>query len=581
MFQLYTILPLIFLLVSSYLFNRNKLTESTTRIVIISLLEGLISYLVVYLIFFEGFFSFIMQFILTFLLIAILAYILFTIDSDLDEDIDLQIETIKNNLIVFFITIAPFYLSLTIFRFQPVVLQILYSLLVVAAILSLYMLTRNKIEQLIEYFFMNIIDTTERALVILGGGALFLIIFALLFNIPREGIKQELNLSDAVPYFSSDSLPINLDNNFKHETHFKLSLSKEFGENLIDYYVFDGTLYLYDGDTIYSMDPSSGEILYSQSNILKLNSVKRTMIKYEFFVQDDNLYFLSSNNLLQLTENTYTSIFETDQTFRMFTHEGQVHFLHLTDYAEYTIDKLNNNEIEYVETVTLDNYASYSSFTVIDNTLFLSNHYLNYSNYFNRQHTFKISEPPPIYDNQNHIIYTTFYDEVENDTYYYQYRVDEETRTYKRSGLQNTLGFSHLGNAFFYPTLVKDEDTSLTDERNHLEIMGDNFEFQVVHSFTQYKTFWFANEYTESNILNYHKIDQGITYMQVDQNDKEILLSYHTLMKKETGLNAPFYSHYALWMLIPTLLVFFLPLTNSREHITSIGFDEVMKNKKQ
>lgn len=569
MFQFYTVMPLVFLLISSYVFNRKKLQASTPYIWMISGLEGIVSYLVIYLIFFEGFLS---TFFLYFLLIiglSLLAFILFFIERDLDEELDLQAETIKNNLIVFFLTLAPFYISLTIFRFQNTMVQLLLSILIVTVLLVLYALTRKRIEQFKQFLANDVFDTTERALGFIGGSLILIIIFALLFNIPRETMKQKLNLTDNVSYFTWNDAPINLTNNFKHKTEFSLSFADELENELNDYYVMEGILYLHDGITLYSIDIETGEIIHSQTNLLGRLSGLENKVKTNFFKEDGQMYFLARDSVYKVTSENYTTIFETDALMtNLYYHNNTAYLLQMIEPMMYDIYHFENDEFTYVESVDLSENGDYNSLSIIDHTLFYQNDEV-YTDYYNNAFSYAYLEGSSSYDQVNQIMYTSYYDEISNSTIYYQVTSPTSINEFSRKNLQNRFSFTNNGFVFYYAPL--DEQIS------YLDIVNTSFELQAVHNHIQYKTFWIGNEYTSSKILNYQEIDDSLTYLQVDKNAKKTVLSLHVISEEQVGLHTPFYSHYALWFTIPTIIVFLFPITNYRKHITIIGFNESMK----
>ena len=571
MFQLSTLLPLLVFIFTSYLFNKTKLEKEKSFIWMISLFEAFISYLIVYLIFFTNFLTGIFPFFLLILLLIGVSYSLFLIEKDLDKDLDLQIETIKNNLILYVLTFAPFYLLLTIFRFQGPFLQTLYSLLIVLVLVFSYFLLRRKVDQFLQAIQTNLFDTTERTIAFVGGSILFLILFTFLFNLPIEGIKQDFNLLDNRPYLSTDRLPIDLDNNFKRDTLFELTFEEEFEEELLDFYYYEGTLYLYTNNTLYSIDPSSGEIIYSESGFLRDYSVDPFQKQDLFFTQEDQLYFLNNNMVYQLSENTYdlmdVSMVEESQVFR---HNGQIHLLHKIDENNYDIRVLSGDSFSYLESVDLTSIEEGYTLDIIGDTLFYKNDQV-YEAYFNAEKVFTRIGEQPAYDALNEIMYSTTFDEVSVSTIYYQTKGEFLIEEYERNFEQNTLGFAHQGLIYYY--------AALDEEAEHLDIMNKDFTFQAIHSIFEYKPFWIGNTYNTTRIVDFQTSEEGISYLQVDKNEKELLLSYHTLVQAKTGLDLPFYAHYGLWVLIPTILGYLIPISNYRKSISIIGFDETIKKK--
>lgn len=574
MFSIFTISPIILLLFSSYLFNRKKLKQSLSYTIMISTFEAILSYFIVYLIFFEGFFSAVYQLFIFVILLAIIAYVLFFVERDLDSDLDLQVETIKNNLVLFFITVAPFYLFLTVFRFQGVFLQILYSFLVALVILFVYFFFRKRIDQLMESLVYFVFDTTERALTIFGGGLLFIFVFALMFNVSTNDIKQQLNLTDNVSYLSFNDLPQNLDNNFKHKTKFKITLDQGIDAEFADYYVYEGMLYLYsEFNTLYTIDIESESIIHRQflSGIYWSNPIKDEEIKQLFFEQDNQLYLLTPSTLYQVSPESYTMINLIDmENLSVFYDNDQPHLLGLTDTGIYQIHRIVNNEVVLVESVDLASSEMYDELVVIDDTLFYQNEDI-YTEYYDDEYSFARISESSIYDAENHIMYATFYDEIEVKTIYYQSKSVTSIEEYELSKMGNLIGFSFDGLIYF----VEPPEEGI----GRVEIMNKDFDFQGIHNHLDYQKFWMGNQFTNSRIINYAKIDDELTYLQLDTKFDESLLTFHVIEERPTGIDAPFYSHHGLWMMFPIVLALFIPLSDYRKHITFIGFSESVKKK--
>lgn len=581
MLNLYTISPIIFFLVFAYLFNKNKLEESNSYIMLISIFEAVLGYLIVYFIFFAGFFSALYQYVLVIFLIAIVAYILFFIERDLDTDIDLQSESVKNILILFFITIGPFYLSLTVFRFHDILSQILYSSLVVIVIVCLYILLRKFVDPLLEVLKDTIFDTTERALAIIGGGIIFLIICALIFNIPTSNIKQKLNLTDHKPYVTFTDFPVILENNFDHQTDFQFTLELEEDTRFVDYFVYQDYLYLLsENRDLYTIDINSGEMIHTEflREVAGSELANDETVRQFFFVQDDTLYLLAKYGLYQLSPENYTTLDTTDLiNVGLIKYNNEIKFLRQVDTAIYQIYTVDNNQLSLEETINLTEPGGYDELVIIGETLFYQND-TTLTEYYQSQHSFLRINSSMIYDDVNHIMYATVYDDIERETVYYQSINGTDYEELRLSKKHNMIGFSHEGNTYYLRASERGFGV-IEGPFERIEIMDEDFTFQAVHYFLDYEKFWIGHDYTKTSIVNYVTIDERLTYLQIDQNTQESLVSFHIIEEEETGLNAPFYAHHSLWMIFLTIIALFIPITNYREHITVIGFQEVFRRK--
>jgi|GEM_PF-2101257 len=576
MFNIFTILPLVFLIVCSYLFNQKKLSESGTFLLALSLFEGLVSYFFIYILFLEGHIPYIFLFFVFVFILAMFTYIASLFQKELDHEIDLQIETVKNNLIVFFLTLGPLYLSLTIFRFQPIFLQVLYSVLVVLVIVLIKVFTTKKLGALKNFFHSQFSNNPKNSFILLGTSIGLLVLFIAFFNIPLQGLKQGLNLSNPVSYLANDGLPTDMANNFKHTTPFKEKANDITSLQIHDAYFHDDTLYLQIQNKMYSLDAKSGDIIHSQDGFTSNPSIQAKAVKQQFFTQNERLYYLSNNALYRLSRDAFVLVhqFGVNET-QVYEVDNLPHFLVEEENLTYGIYRMEDNQISLLTTIDFTVNEDIDQFKVIDQSLFYRQGD-DYVNYHHIDTSIPESIMRPIYDNEHHLLYYTFYDEDNYETFYTQVQDDQTTKEQKRQRLQNIYGFTSNGYVFYYPVLNTSNEQSLYygKEFHHIDIMDHTFKFQAVQQLANYKTFFFSNTYIEKDIISYQTRDEGFAYLQIDKNSEETLLTYHLVEEKETGLDASFYSHHALWMFLPTLLALFIPLTNYRQHITFLGYQE-------
>ena len=120
MLSLFMILPLLFLLASTYYYNEQEMVETKSYVIKVSILEGILSYLVIMILFLQGFISIFFVLLLIFVFIAVFSFIIMSFAGQFGIKGILELETIKNNIILFGVTILPFYVFLTVFRYLPV-----------------------------------------------------------------------------------------------------------------------------------------------------------------------------------------------------------------------------------------------------------------------------------------------------------------------------------------------------------------------------------------------------------------------------------------------------------------------------
>ncbi len=131
---LFFFLPLGFMLPVTFYMNIKKRTESQLRIACISVLESIICFSFVAVLFLSRidvpFFIYSILLVLTLTSGLILFWNNNDIKqetADIEQDQDVQFETMKNVIVLFLITILPFYIGLTIFRHLSIILAMVLS----------------------------------------------------------------------------------------------------------------------------------------------------------------------------------------------------------------------------------------------------------------------------------------------------------------------------------------------------------------------------------------------------------------------------------------------------------------------
>lgn len=577
MFHILALVPLFFFIGTSFFYNHKKLHVTKSYFVMVSLFEAVISYLITYLLFLEGFFTHFYQYLLYFLFIFILSYVLFLFEKDLDSDMDLQIETIKNNLITFFITLAPFYLFLTIFRFQPTALQILFSGLVSIGVFSIYMVLRNQFNAVAEKITMFIGDATANIFLLIWGLVVGFVLLITLFDFPVHIVRQELHLSDNVSYFSFDGFPTDLDNNFQLTESFQVAIDQELGESLVDYYIQDSYLYVYaNTDSLYTINIDTGDILYSNHKLGPVSddgSMSFNQITNLFFKVEGDLYLLSRSGLYVISPSSYQkiSLYKATDT-KLFYNDDFPYLLRTKGSGLYDVYEISNQEVLFKEEIDASIQSDFTSLSVISERLFKTTD-TTYTDYYNTQYSYKRINSSPIYDAKNHILYSTYFNEGDNDTTYYQGLPSGQTNEFTLSKLHNRYGLVANGFAFY----TEEPDKSF----GRIEIMNQDFTFQGIINHRTHTNFWVGNQYYTSYIVNYLNMDDKLTYLHTDQNSKETLLTLYTIEEVPDLTPLPFYSYFGLYHFLPILVFLFIPLSNFRTEITFIGFDHLFKKKNE
>ena len=573
MLNLFAILPLLLLILSSYYFNNKKLSDTKSEIVFISILEGTLSYFVIVILFLQGFLSVFFLFVITLVLMFTFAYFVFFKDEYNDDDWDLQIETVKNNLVLFTIIVLPLYVFLTIFRYLEPYYQIPLAVLLTASIFYLSILARKLLDPLynkisfivsmmgnIKYFYLWVII-----------GVVFS--SAILFQFPKNTVSESLNLSNNVKYLAFDGFPTNIQNNFHQEEVSQVDSEYLFSSKITDYYYDSTHLYIYTSSNlllIYNL--TTKEIVFEEkfdSSNTTINSFSEDELYNRFIYFDNQLFLQGIHYTYLLTPSAATEISDvSSNSSRYYMLDDELYFLKKTSDTIFETYKYSAGAITLNETIDLGT-------TTYDNLLVISQNYFYEENNKYILHedptiTFNIEEGFPIYDQDNHIMYynSIFIDE----TIYSKVASGEETDSFTLYKSHNLNGIVIDDYIFF----TSDLETS----KNRIEIMNNRFEIEAIYNHQELQPFWISNEIHESYIGNYQEKDNNIEFVQIDQNDKHTVITVYQLIEKEVYIAFPFYSFYGIGIFVSITIAFFIPLSNYRESITYSSFETVTEGKK-
>jgi hypothetical protein len=301
MTYLIILLPLPILLVISYYLNHKKLYERTGNIYLVSFFEGLGTYLVVLALLLEGFIVHpFLQVIILLVGLFIVAYTKNTITEKVFE-MDIQIETLKNSFVIFTSTILLFYVLLSVFRFQPVYLQIIYALSI-TVIFNIFTYFFKKI-------FSSLYDRIEANLslyVSFRAWYLYLIVFGLIFmilifNFPKVSVNQSLNLNNSNPYFVKP-----IDSN-QLMNRYDINQLLDFDLDIDDYsrpymnHVGDH-VFIYIDRTVIIYDVKAGEVIYSGLIQDEINGITINTINQE---SNEEIFKINCDGTSNCTEYYY------------------------------------------------------------------------------------------------------------------------------------------------------------------------------------------------------------------------------------------------------------------------------------
>jgi hypothetical protein len=582
MFNVFAIIPLVFFLISSYLFNRNKLIESKDRIYLISAFEGFFCYFLTTLIFLESFLRSFLAYFLLIVLILFILIILLMLQKDNDEDWDLKVETIKNNMILFFLTLAPFYIFLTIFRFHSLLSQILFSLFGVVIIYFLELLLKKLLKPLwkkIVFFF-----ETEglKKYISIFIVFVFIVLFSWMFDLPINKLKHNLNLNDYTGYMSFDGYERYLNQQFKTSRTYSITILLDRNSNVMDYHMLDDHLYFYTSNNqLGVVNKETNKLLYLEFLSPHLEPdpydiSDENVIRNLFFVEDDQLYLLAKSGIYLVNPTGFTEIHDeiTSTNASIFYVETQIHFLKIATDDNYFDYIMTNGEISINHMLTIGPVGDYdiTEYLVISERLFFKESGLSVFLHSNPNISYRVRPGYPIYDEQNDFMYFS-----RNINYYMPIRTDTAYFRVPSQGRDTSITFEKPFNMTAWIAGENIYLFDMTPDFKRIEIIDANFKVSAVSYPVISEPFWYDNQIVRRYIGNVKAQNDHLEYLLVEHSSNKVTLSIHTLVEQDLSLNLPFYSHHGLWMFIPILIAMLVPITHYRQHITIISFDEITR----
>lgn len=559
---LFLFIPLIEIIIFS-LYRVKSKTHLLSEIIYHTVFQTIIAYLFVVLVFYQSFiFKFYLILIIGFAML-ILALIYFLKDNDLSFTVSgvLKLEGIKNNILIVLVTVFPLYVFLTVFRFNNWYLQILFSLILVFIVLLISILLRKIMENVYQNIKNYIMDSDLAKYIIIWSIFGFLLLFNILFQIPINPIKNQLNLSNNAPYFRFDGLPIDVDNSYKQDLVLELFLTDNDGRAINDYFLTDEYLYFVQNNKIYKYD------INTQSLVKKyyiLGDVNNNYFNEMFFLNEDNLYFYCPYGLFEVTEDELVKIgdINSDNSRRVKLFSNEIGFLKNIGEQNYELLLLDNDEIIVGETIDLE-LSEYDQLVVISETLFYKNGN-DYLLFEDISVSFNDIDAAFIYYN----------------SYYEVMHYLKDNVIYVNDGRDNLKIVEFIGKMLNEGEVVGDltvlRDGTLLDDTRLLIF---NFDMSVISIYNHLDRdrFYKLKDFNVSYIVNYRDVDNQLQFMQVESNGEKTYFQIYSLESKDVDLKLPFYSHYGILSVIVILIAIIIPITDDIKYLTYLDFNSATK----
>lgn len=580
MFNIFSLIPFILILGFSLTRNLKQKTLLPKEVAYHTVFQSVIAYLFVVIFFFQGFiFNLYVIFIIVPLVVIIgLFYFFNNTDDVFYLDGILRLEAIKNNIIFILITILPFYVFMTVFRFSNGFIQIFLSVILTLVIFIASILLKEKLERHFSDLGNYLSTSGPMKYVGLWVFILVILIFSIFFQLPTNKIRQSLNLSNSSGYYVFDGLPTNVQTNFIQEQVFEIDIKDNGFGAYKDYYYNNQYFYLYKRNEVMILNRDRLEVekqMFFNDSIIDFELVNPE--GFSAFIVHEDYLLLNSLGAVYIVDGLELSIIKVfDKLPTIFYNDNSddLFFLIQTTDKEYEVYRFNSGTISLVESIDLRT-STFDSLEVVNNKLFYVKE--DTGTYF-LYDTLDISKEfsglfgELIYDSDNSIFYMAnpegyFYNDGNGNVKL----LDSFKVPASKGVLFNGLIYyfdNEYGYGFRKPlgdsrVIIINPETKEVSLFNHLE----------THKFLRDK------DYISRTVVNYKVTDSGIEFVQTEVRYGDSTLNQIFLITEKPVANKlPFYSHYDIYIFIWLLVGLLIPITDNIKYITYIDFASVTKN---
>ncbi len=576
MTYVFLVLPFVVFLVSSLIFNFNKLTEEPAFIVLISFLEAVSSFLLIFIFFIQGYMpTFFVLFLSIMGCLVVTLLIAFIRPEGIDEW-DLQIETLKNNILLFLKTLLPFYVFMTVFRYLNGFLQVFLSIVVVLALNLALKLLVEFIEPKFRVFIRDL-RVGARKFIVVWAVLLVLFVTPMLFRPSVSGFRNFMNLSNNVGFLDfKDDYDSDIKNNYKQYEILTLTLDEEIDGNIIDYYYTDEHVYLYSvRDQLMIVDRSSSSSIFNDylpadsGNVVTATLAQSDLAKY-IIEYDDTVLMFGNDGIYELNESVITRISDISNLNSKYYFDsiGNLNMMIKLNSTEYQFYIYEDGVFNFTHG---DTVAQGDEINVISETLFYS-----------VDNVFSPADNPTI-DFPDYSDYVMSYDSVYEVMYYFDGSYDNDIYI-RVDNLGNTVLKSYDNEHCNFAIPVGDKVFYVNSNgvMDKIEVRDASMEFESIYKQLDNQAFWIGNGNPKPHISNYRVVDDHIEYMQTDRNlaDERVVFVYE-MRPMDVDIQLPFYAHYGLGILIFILIGSMFSLTDYRKTIQIIDFYSILRIKRK
>jgi hypothetical protein len=506
----------------------------------------------------------------------------FTHKEDSDQW-DLQLETIKNNILIFLKTLLPMYFFMIIFRFWNPVLQILTSIILTVGLNVVAKCLREYLKEPVKVFFRSLGMSSILKTLWIWVVIAVIVIFNIFFQIPNDSVKSFLNLNDSVSYITYDEMPVDIQNNYNQDTLYSFKIENNLNGAIADFYYDDDYLYLYTTrNEFLVIDIESLELNYIEVIDGDIDFDASYDVKYDeyydyFQYVDGDLLLFDTYGIYQVSSSGLTEL-EAISSFysKHYTVNDQLWLIERTSPSDYRLYQYTNGDFTLSETLDTNSQSfneliviSDSLFQLSDTTLSLhSNDLISFPNKLN--HNFA-------YDVENKIMYYSQFIDGADDVLV-AFKTETNYSKITADGIESeiTIKGQHSVDivAYNYRLFVTGFKT--------LEVIGEDFEFSTIYNHVEIKTFLKARKYDTVSYSQFKMVDESnIDFLQVEKNESTLLIQVNRLVEENNPLKLPFYTHYGFLTFIPILFACIFELTDYKKSVLVVSFKNHINQEKE
>ena len=244
----------------SYLSNIRKLTDTRGKIILLSTLEGFITAGLIYLVFLPGIFRYFIDVLIVIFIVSIIIFIYTLLVKGRNADWDLQNENIKNNLILFALSVLPFLLTMTILRYTNPFIQVFISITSSVFVLSLHIFIQKKCKKFFARIKTRLEMMSDMNYVFIYIVIALFVASPLIFQTPAYPLKQTMNLEDTAAYYSFADYPFDYNIDFETSVLFETEFELDKSQLILDYMIEDSLLYMFTDYNMYIYNMETNDL---------------------------------------------------------------------------------------------------------------------------------------------------------------------------------------------------------------------------------------------------------------------------------------------------------------------------------